>query len=90
MSKKNINGGYGFVSKEVVSDPSITPRAKGLYAYFAVIAGIEQCTLSTTKVCEEMAITKDELSKCINELVSAGVVERGQFTKDGLLEPKSK
>lgn len=76
------------ISRRVLSDPSITPEAKGLYAYLASYASdTDECYPSVEKIYKDMGMSKSRFYKHMDALVSTGVVERLQ-TYNGNLRSK--
>lgn len=72
------------VYKDVTTNNSISPGAKGLYAYLASIAGSsDECYPTIDKIRYDMGITKDTFYKYMNVLIAAGVVKKTQIMVEG-------
>lgn len=86
----NINSnGYGMIPKSVMQDRELSIAAKALYAYFCSYTGAgNTCFPSRSKICFDLNITNNRLSKHINELTETGYVtientrEKGRFAKN--------
>lgn len=65
------------VYQDVTRTSEISLPAKGLYAYLASLAGNDgACYPSVQRMCQELNTSEGRLSKCMSELVNAGVVEK--------------
>lgn len=84
----NINSsGYGIVPKLVMQDKNIGISAKAVYAYFCSFTGSgNSCFPSRKKICEDLGISNDTLSKQLRQLSDAGYIvieqvkEKGRFS----------
>ena len=81
----NINSqGYGTVPKAVMQSQEISISAKAVYAYFCSFTGAGySCFPSQYKICSDLEISKNSLSKYIRELKDAGFVEVEQEKVNG-------
>ena len=81
----NINSqGYGTVPKVVMQSQEISISAKAVYAYFCSFTGAgHSCFPSQYKICSDLEISKNSLSKYIRELKEAGFVEVEQEKVNG-------
>lgn len=73
--------GYGIIPKSVMQDRNLSISAKAVYAYFCSFAGQGDCCFPTRKkICVDLDISNDSLSKYLNQLVSEGylTVEQGK------------
>ena len=70
------------VYQEVTRNKTLSPAAKGLYAYLSSFCGTsDECYPSVATIIAEMVMGNDTFYRQINALVAAGVVEKRQ-TKD--------
>ena len=79
--------GYGIVPKSVMQDKDLNIAAKAVYAYFCSYTGTGDCCFPTRKkICFDLGISNDSLSKYIRQLVDNGyllveqVKENGRFS----------
>lgn len=87
MEMKNMNGaGFGIIQKSVMQDKELYTKAKALYAYFSsfVVEG-NSCSLSRSKTCYDLGISKGTLSKYLNNLINCGYLEIKQIRENGKL-----
>lgn len=76
--------GYGFVPKLVMQDRSISISAKAVYAYFCSFTGSGDCCFPTRKkICYDLGISNDSLSKYIKQLVDNGYLQVEQIKENG-------
>ena len=88
MAAIKKKGAFGVVYQEVLRNPDITPRAKGIYAYLAGFAGSgDECYPSIELMCKELNMSKSRLYKHMDRLVTNGVVEKTQ-TYNGNIKGK--
>jgi predicted transcriptional regulator len=80
MNKKNprLAGGFGQVSNEVIRDPNISLKDKGLYAYLASYADSKtnELTVSVNRIASECGTTIATVKRAIKELQELGVIQR--------------
>lgn len=63
--------------QDVMRNSRLSPEAKAVYAYLSSIAGCgETCYPSVETIQKDMAMSKNRLSKYMNELIASGVVEK--------------
>lgn len=88
MSKDfKLNGiyskGYGTIAKSVMQDRNISIKAKGLYAYLCSFSGkCGSCYPSRSKICYDLNINNNTLSKYIKELVNSGYISTNKKRND--------
>lgn len=89
--------GYGIIPKSVMQDRNLSISAKAVYAYICSFAGQGDCCFPTRKkICFDLDISNDSLSKYINQLVSEGyltveqVKENGRFSHNVYTLPDTK
>lgn len=84
----NINkNGYGSVPKSVMQDQGLSIAAKALYAYFCSFTGSgDTCFPTRKKICYDLGVSNDSLSKYLNQLIDSGyllveqIKEKGRFS----------
>ena len=65
------------VSSSVVRDPNISLRDKGLYAYLASYANIDNTlTVSVNRAANECDVDPSTIRRILNQLKKAGVIVR--------------
>lgn len=85
-----FKNGYGLISKIVMQDNELSIQAKGLYAYICSFTGKGSGAFPTRKkICFDLDISNDSLSKYINELTEKNYIivtknkdEGGKFTNN--------
>lgn len=82
-----LSHGYGYIPKAVMTDRSLPPTAKALYAYLCSFTGRDgKAWPSVERICDDLAIGKTAFRSAMNRLVGAGYVsidrvkERGRFS----------
>lgn len=90
MTEDRIQGfdinsqGYGTVPKTVMQSQEISIKAKAVYAYFCSFTGMGySCFPSRDKICFDLEISKDSLTKYIRELKKAGFLKVEQEKAEG-------
>lgn len=90
MTEDRIQGfdinsqGYGTVPKAVMQSQEISIKAKAVYAYFCSFTGAgHSCFPSRNKICLDLEISKDSLTKYIRELKKAGFLQVKQEKTEG-------
>lgn len=74
MMKK---GGYGIVVQEVMRNKELSPEAKAIYAYLSSVTGTDdRCFPSIDTMLRDMAMSRNRLTKHMNQLIEFGVVEK--------------
>lgn len=81
MKQKNprINsGGFGMVSREVMADPELSMKEKGLYAYLATYANgsTNELTVSVNRMCAELGVTQATVKRSLKLLEQRNVIQR--------------
>ena len=65
--------GYGSIPKMVMLDQDLDIKAKAVYAYFCSYTGAgDSCFPSRSKICGDLKISKDSLSKYMKQLADNG------------------
>jgi predicted transcriptional regulator len=68
---------YGLVSNNVVRDPEICLRSKGLYAYLCTYADSNnECTVSVNRIAAECNMSHSSVKRILDILVKKGVIVR--------------
>lgn len=76
--------GFGTISKLVMQDQSLDIRAKAIYAYLNSFAGSgDTCFPSRDKICRDLCISKNTLSKYMKQLIEAGYISVSQAKNNG-------
>ena len=77
MKNNRLSKGYGLVSSTVVRDPNISLRDKGLYAYLASYASIDNTlTVSVNRAASECNVDPSTIRRILDQLKKAGVIVR--------------
>lgn len=87
-NKLNITGinsnGFGIIAKLVMQDRNLSLCAKGVYAYFCSYAGAGNiCFPSRKKMCYDLGISQNTLSKYLKELIKSSYVSCEQIKENG-------
>lgn len=94
MEMKNMNdrirvrgmygAGFGIIQKSVMQNRELHVTAKAIYAYFSsFVGGGNSCFPSRSKICYDLDISKDTLTKYLNNLTNCGYLEIEQATEGG-------
>ena len=76
--------GFGIIPKLVTTDRSLSLQSKGLYAYFCSYAGAGgTCSPTRKKICYDLCISNDSLSKYLKELTENGYISCEQIKENG-------
>lgn len=87
-----LKNGYGMVSSSVVRDPAISLRDKGLYAYLASYAGVDNTiTVSVNRAASECDVDPSTIRRILEKLKKNGIIVReirttGQSYKTTLIK----
>lgn len=74
--------GFGKVSKEVMTDPSISPGAKSLYSLLCCYMDKSRsCYPGIKRLSEELYVTPSTIKRWMNELKKAKIISRTQEDK---------
>jgi DNA-binding MarR family transcriptional regulator len=77
MKNLRLSKGYGMVSSTVVRDPNISLRDKGLYAYLASYADVDNTlTVSVNRAASECDVDPSTIRRILDQLKKAGVIVR--------------
>lgn len=77
MKNTRLSKGYGMVSSTVVRDPNISLRDKGLYAYLASYADIDNTlTVSVNRAANECNVDPSTIRRILEQLKKNGVIVR--------------
>jgi CTP-dependent riboflavin kinase len=77
MKNPRLSKGYGMVSSTVVRDPNISLRDKGLYAYLATYADVNNAlTVSVNRAAAECNVDPSTIRRILEQLKKAGVIIR--------------
>ena len=90
MAEDKIQGfrinrnGYGTIPKSVMQDQDLSIAAKAVYSYFCSFTGSgDVCFPSRKKICYDLGIANNSLSKYINELRRNGYLDVEQVKENG-------
>ena len=74
---RKIEGGYGIISRSVLTSPEIPVECKAIYALLSAYAGDEvECYPTIETMRKALGITVERLYKYLNILISTGIVKR--------------
>ena len=80
MKSKNprLNGGFGMVSRSVMTDPDISLREKGVYAYLATYADsvTNELTVSINRMAAELGVTQATVKRSLKLLEDKQIIQR--------------
>ena len=77
MINRDIELGYGTVTKQAMQDRNLTIEAKAIYAYLCSFAGgKDEAWPSISKMCYDLNISENRMRKHINLLIDNEYIER--------------
>lgn len=77
MKNLRLSKGYGMVSSTVVRDPNLSLRDKGLYAYLASYADVDNTLIvSVNRAAAECDVDPSTIRRILDQLKKAGVIVR--------------
>lgn len=89
--------GYGTIPKTVMQDKELNIASKAVYAYFCSYTGAgDSCFPTRKKICFDLGISNDSLSKYLNQLIDNGyltveqIKEKGRFSHNVYTLPDTK
>ena len=81
------SAGYGMIPKSVMQNKELSINAKAVYAYFCSYTGAgNSCFPSRSKICYDLGISNNSLTKYVRELTNQGYItikqvkEKGRFS----------
>ena len=78
------SAGYGIIPKLAMQDLDLDIGAKAVYAYFCSFAGAgDICFPSREKICNDLRVSKNTLTKYITQLVKRGYLDVEQSKGNG-------
>ena len=78
------SAGYGIIPKLAMQDLDLDIGAKAVYAYFCSFAGAgDTCFPSREKICNDLRVSKNTLTKYITQLVKRGYLDVEQSKGNG-------
>lgn len=85
LKSADINSaGYGIIPKLVMQDSELDIGAKAVYAYFCSFAGAgDTCFPSRDKICLDLGVSKNTITKYITQLVRRGYIGVEQSKGNG-------
>lgn len=77
MYKNKTHYKFGIVTQKVISDPSLSIQAKGLYSLLSCYADKERsCFPSLSTLADVLNVTPDTVSRYIRELKAHNYIKR--------------
>ena len=90
MAEDKIKGlsinkdGYGFIPNAVMQDKNLSIATKDVYSYFCSFTGAgDSCFPTRKKICFDLNISNDSLSKYLQQLVNNGYLQIKQIKESG-------
>jgi len=90
MAEDKIKGfsinkdGYGFIPKSVMQDKNLAIATKAVFSYFCSFTGAgDSCFPTRKKICFDLNISNDSLSKYLQQLVNNGYLQIKQIKENG-------
>ena len=73
-----ITGGFGMVTKAVMTDPELTTRDKAVYAYLATYADgmSNDLTVSVNRMAAELGVTPSTVKRSLRMLEKKQIIDR--------------
>lgn len=80
MIQRNIENGYGTVTKAAMLDQNLTIEAKAIYAYLCSFAGgKDDAWPSVSRICYDLKISKDRFYKHMNLLYGYEYISKSRI-----------
>lgn len=77
MAANRLKNGYGMISSDVVRNPNISLRDKGLYAYLCSYADVNNTlTVSVNRAASECNVDPSTIRRILDQLKKDGVIVR--------------
>lgn len=78
MKNPRLSGGFGMVSRAVMTDPELSIRDKALYAYLASYADsvTNELTVSVNRMAAECNVTQSTIKRSLKTLEDRGIIKR--------------
>lgn len=73
-----LAGGFGMVSRTVMTDPELSIRDKALYAYLSTYAdsAANELTVSVNRMAAECGVTQSTIKRSLKTLEDRGIIQR--------------
>lgn len=73
-----ITGGFGMVTKSVMTDPELGTREKAVYAYLATYADgtTNELTVSVNRMAAELGVTPSTVKRSLKILEEKQIIDR--------------
>jgi DNA-binding MarR family transcriptional regulator len=79
MKNPRLKGGYGMVTSNVLRNPDISLRDKGLYSYLATYANSDNIlTVSINRAANECGVDESTIKRILDQLKKQGIIVREQ------------
>jgi len=77
VKNERLKGGYGLVSNNVMRNPTLTLREKGVYAHLSTYSdGFNSLTVGINRIAAECGVTPSTVKRIIESLKKKGVITR--------------
>jgi predicted transcriptional regulator len=78
MKNPRLKGGFGMVSRAVMTDPELCIRDKALYAYLTAYADsvANELTVSVNRMAAECGVTQSTIKRSLKNLEDKGIIRR--------------
>lgn len=78
MRNSRLVGGFGMVSRAVMTDPELSIRDKALYAYLTTYADsvANELTVSINRMAAECGVTQSTIKRSLRTLENRGIIQR--------------
>lgn len=77
MIQREIELGYGTITKQAMQDQKLTIEAKAIYAYLCSFAGgKDEAWPSISRICYDLKISENRLRKHMNLLIQEDYITR--------------
>lgn len=86
-SKHDKQNPYAMISREMLSDKSISPKAKGVLCYLLSLPN--DWKIYHSHLTEALNVGKEYLNSAMDELLKAGYAKRSRVKKKGIYQPYS-
>lgn len=77
MKNIRLKDGFGMVSNDILRNPEISLKDKGMYAHLATYADVNnELTVSVNRIANECGINQSTAKRSLERLKNQGVIDR--------------
>ena len=78
MTNIRLKNGFGQICNDIIRNPNISLRDKGVYSYLVCFANNEtnELFVSVNKIASECGVTPSTIKRCLKALVKNNIIAR--------------